>query len=148
MVIEVKHRLPRSEFLTSDKHQRRHLGLRMSRTQMLQNPPSSVLLLHDLRRHRPRSSLHPTQKRTHTPPETPLTRHNTTTNTKTSPKRSNSGQAPAKLALLLGSEGHGLSADWIETADARLNIAMAAGIDSLNVAAAASIFAYALRARS
>lgn len=64
------------------------------------------------------------------------------------PKRSNSGQAPAKLALLLGSEGHGLSADWIETADARLNIAMAAGVDSLNVAAAASVFAYALRACS
>ncbi|MDO5091916.1 MAG: RNA methyltransferase [Propionibacteriaceae bacterium] len=57
-------------------------------------------------------------------------------------------QAPAKLALLLGSEGHGLSADWIETADTRLNIAMAAGVDSLNVATAASIFAYALRARS
>ncbi|PIE21185.1 MAG: rRNA methyltransferase [Arachnia propionica] len=53
--------------------------------------------------------------------------------------------APAKLALLVGSEGHGLSAAWQQLADVRLTIDMANKVDSLNVAAATAIFAYALR---
>ena len=54
-------------------------------------------------------------------------------------------RAPEKLALLLGSEGHGLSADWLAASDLRLTIEMAAGVDSLNVATAAAIFAHWLR---
>lgn len=54
-------------------------------------------------------------------------------------------QAPQKLALLLGSEGHGLSTEWLTRADAALTIPMAAGVDSLNVATAAAILAYSLR---
>lgn len=67
MVAEVQHRLPLSELLASDKHQRRQLDLRMNRTKMLQNPALAMLLLHNLHRHRPRRGLHLTQKRTHTP---------------------------------------------------------------------------------
>ena len=47
-----------------------------------------------------------------------------------------------KVALVLGSEGHGLSARWEETADRRAIIPMAAGIDSLNVAAASAVACY------
>ena len=54
-------------------------------------------------------------------------------------------RAPEKLALLLGSEGHGLSADWLDASDVRLGIEMAAGVDSLNVATAAAILAHWLR---
>ena len=50
-----------------------------------------------------------------------------------------------KLALLLGTEGHGLRQEWEDTADVHLTVPMAAGVDSLNVAAAAAIFAYQLR---
>ena len=46
---------------------------------------------------------------------------------------------------MLGSEGHGLSDDWMEASDVRLGIKMAAGVDSLNVATAAAIFAHWLR---
>jgi tRNA G18 (ribose-2'-O)-methylase SpoU len=48
----------------------------------------------------------------------------------------------AKVALVLGSEGHGLSPRWEQTADRRAIIPMAAGIDSLNVAAAAAVACY------
>ena len=41
-----------------------------------------------------------------------------------------------RLALVLGSEGHGLSSRWEASADRRAIIPMRAGIDSLNVAAA------------
>ena len=41
-----------------------------------------------------------------------------------------------RLALVLGSEGHGLSSRWEQSADRRAIIAMREGIDSLNVAAA------------
>jgi tRNA G18 (ribose-2'-O)-methylase SpoU len=51
---------------------------------------------------------------------------------------------PRKLAILLGTEGHGLSARWTEAADLALVIPMAAGIDSLNVAAAAAVACYEL----
>jgi tRNA G18 (ribose-2'-O)-methylase SpoU len=47
-----------------------------------------------------------------------------------------------RLALVLGSEGHGLSPRWEETADRRAVIPMAAGIDSLNVAAATAVACY------
>ncbi len=47
-----------------------------------------------------------------------------------------------KVALLLGSEGHGLSAAWQEAADQRAVIPMADGIDSLNVAAATAVACY------
>jgi tRNA G18 (ribose-2'-O)-methylase SpoU len=47
-----------------------------------------------------------------------------------------------RLALVLGSEGHGLSARWEQTADRRAIIPMAAGIDSLNVAAATAVACY------
>jgi tRNA G18 (ribose-2'-O)-methylase SpoU len=50
-----------------------------------------------------------------------------------------------RLAILLGTEGTGLSATWAEAADVRARIPMSAGIDSLNVAAAAAVACYRLR---
>jgi tRNA G18 (ribose-2'-O)-methylase SpoU len=50
-----------------------------------------------------------------------------------------------KVALVLGSEGHGLSARWEAAADRRAIIPMAGGVDSLNVAAAGAVAAWALR---
>ena len=47
-----------------------------------------------------------------------------------------------KVALVLGTEGHGLSPRWEQTADRRAVIPMAEGIDSLNVAAATAVAAY------
>ena len=47
-----------------------------------------------------------------------------------------------RLALVLGSEGHGLTERWERAADRRATIAMAAGIDSLNVAAATAVACY------
>jgi tRNA G18 (ribose-2'-O)-methylase SpoU len=47
-----------------------------------------------------------------------------------------------RLALVLGSEGHGLSPRWEQTAERRAIIPMAAGIDSLNVAAATAVACY------
>ena len=47
-----------------------------------------------------------------------------------------------KVALVLGSEGHGLSQRWEQSADRRAIIPMAAGIDSLNVAAATAVACY------
>ena len=47
-----------------------------------------------------------------------------------------------RLALMLGSEGHGLSPRWSQSADRRAIIEMTAGIDSLNVAAAAAVACY------
>jgi tRNA G18 (ribose-2'-O)-methylase SpoU len=52
-----------------------------------------------------------------------------------------------KLALVLGGEGHGLSRRWETAADRRAIIPMRAGIDSLNVAAAAAVACYALQRR-
>ncbi|MGC3993782.1 MAG: RNA methyltransferase [Propionicimonas sp.] len=49
-----------------------------------------------------------------------------------------------KVAVLLGTEGHGLSAAWLEAADAVVTIPMRAGVDSLNVAAASAIAGYVL----
>lgn len=47
-----------------------------------------------------------------------------------------------KVALVLGSEGHGLSERWEQSADRRAIIAMREGIDSLNVAAATAVACY------
>jgi len=47
-----------------------------------------------------------------------------------------------KVALVLGSEGHGLSERWQRSADRRAIIPMSAGIDSLNVAAATAVACY------
>ncbi|MGD9958793.1 TrmH family RNA methyltransferase [Nocardioides sp.] len=47
-----------------------------------------------------------------------------------------------KVALVLGSEGHGLSSRWEQATDRRAIIAMSAGIDSLNVAAATAVACY------
>ncbi|HET7069364.1 MAG TPA: RNA methyltransferase, partial [Nocardioides sp.] len=47
-----------------------------------------------------------------------------------------------RVALVLGSEGHGLSPRWERTADRRAIIPMREGIDSLNVAAAAAVACY------
>lgn len=49
-----------------------------------------------------------------------------------------------KVALLLGSEGDGLSARAMAACELRVRIPMAAGVDSLNVAAAAAVACYAL----
>lgn len=49
-----------------------------------------------------------------------------------------------KVALVLGSEGPGLSRRWMTTADVRAQIRMAEGVDSLNVGAAAAIACYVL----
>jgi tRNA G18 (ribose-2'-O)-methylase SpoU len=47
-----------------------------------------------------------------------------------------------RVALVLGSEGHGLSPRWERAADRRATIPMREGIDSLNVAAAAAVACY------
>jgi tRNA G18 (ribose-2'-O)-methylase SpoU len=57
--------------------------------------------------------------------------------------------ARGRVALLLGSEGNGLSARWQHEADQSACIpmspqAMALGVDSLNVVAAAAVACYAL----
>src|SRR4029453_9974083 len=54
---------------------------------------------------------------------------------------------PSRIAVLLGTEGSGLSTLWSDGAAVRARIPMSAGIDSLNVAAAAAIACYALSAR-
>jgi tRNA G18 (ribose-2'-O)-methylase SpoU len=51
-------------------------------------------------------------------------------------------QRPVKLALLLGSEGHGLAPQWLALCDRRITIPMQLGIDSLNVAVACAVFLY------
>ncbi len=56
---------------------------------------------------------------------------------------------PGRVALMLGSEGDGLSSRWLHEADESICIpmsphAMALGVDSLNVVAAAAVACYAL----
>ena len=59
------------------------------------------------------------------------------------------GLAPdERVAVLLGTEGAGLSAHWSSSATLRARIPMRAGIDSLNVAAAAAVACYALAPQS
>jgi tRNA G18 (ribose-2'-O)-methylase SpoU len=49
---------------------------------------------------------------------------------------------PPRLALMLGSEGHGLSAESLALCDQQVTIPMQLGIDSLNVAVAAAVFLF------
>jgi tRNA G18 (ribose-2'-O)-methylase SpoU len=51
---------------------------------------------------------------------------------------------PARCALIVGTEGPGVSAAWLASSDLRARIPMHAGIDSLNVSTAAAIALYAL----
>jgi tRNA G18 (ribose-2'-O)-methylase SpoU len=53
-----------------------------------------------------------------------------------------------RVALVLGSEGHGLSSRWEQAADRRAIIPIAGDIDSLNVAAAAAVACYVTARRS
>lgn len=53
-------------------------------------------------------------------------------------------RAPDRLALLFGNEFEGLGPEWLPPEVARLTIPMAPGSDSLNAAAAAAVFLYAL----
>jgi tRNA G18 (ribose-2'-O)-methylase SpoU len=52
-----------------------------------------------------------------------------------------------RVALLMGTEGHGLSERWMTSADVRAVIPMADGVDSLNVAAATAVSCYVARSR-
>ncbi|GAB2757809.1 RNA methyltransferase [Nocardioides salsibiostraticola] len=52
-----------------------------------------------------------------------------------------------RLALVLGSEGHGLSDHWQAGVDRRALIPMSAGVDSLNVAAASAVACYVASGR-
>ncbi len=54
---------------------------------------------------------------------------------------------PERVALVLGTEGDGLSRHTVEGADVTVRIPMAGGVDSLNVAAASAVAMWALRAR-
>lgn len=53
-------------------------------------------------------------------------------------------QPPARVALVLGAEGDGLTREAISAADTVVRIPMHHGIDSLNVAASAAVAMYAL----
>lgn len=52
---------------------------------------------------------------------------------------------PARLAVVFGTEGDGLSRRTVEGADLVVKIPMAGGVDSLNVAAASAVALWALR---
>lgn len=52
-----------------------------------------------------------------------------------------------QLALIVGSEGHGLSDRWQSASDLRVRIPMAADIDSLNAAASVAVACWHLRPR-
>ena len=54
---------------------------------------------------------------------------------------------PERVALILGTEGDGLSPDALSAADTVVTIPMLHGVDSLNVAAASAVALYALRRR-
>jgi tRNA G18 (ribose-2'-O)-methylase SpoU len=56
----------------------------------------------------------------------------------------NAFRRPDRLGLVLGCEGTGLTADWVERCDVRLTIPMRPGAESLNVAVAAGILLYQL----
>lgn len=49
---------------------------------------------------------------------------------------------PRRLALVLGSEGHGLDERWLQLCPQQITLPMRAGIDSLNVSIAAAVFLY------
>ncbi len=56
-----------------------------------------------------------------------------------------SAAPPQRLALVLGTEGDGLSRHTVAAADLVVRIPMAAGVDSLNVAAASAVALWAVR---
>lgn len=58
-----------------------------------------------------------------------------------------SASAPERLALVMGSEGDGLSRAAIAAADTVVTIPMSRGVDSLNVAAASAVALWELRPR-
>jgi tRNA G18 (ribose-2'-O)-methylase SpoU len=58
--------------------------------------------------------------------------------------RTFAASAPERVALVLGTEGGGLTAEALAAADTVVTIPMAHGIDSLNVAATAAVAMYAL----
>lgn len=58
--------------------------------------------------------------------------------------RAFAADTPQRVALVLGAEGEGLTAEAIAAADTVVRIPMAHGIDSLNVAATAAVAMYAL----
>jgi tRNA G18 (ribose-2'-O)-methylase SpoU len=60
------------------------------------------------------------------------------------PLREFADAAPERVALVLGTEGEGLTDAAIEAADTVVQIPMRHGIDSLNVAAASAVAMYAL----
>jgi tRNA G18 (ribose-2'-O)-methylase SpoU len=53
-------------------------------------------------------------------------------------------ERPPRLAIVMGSEAHGLDPDWVARCDARVTIPMRPGAESLNVAVAAGIFLHHL----
>lgn len=55
--------------------------------------------------------------------------------------------APERVAIVLGTEGDGLSAAALDAADTVVTIPMMHGVDSLNVASASAVALYALRVR-
>jgi tRNA G18 (ribose-2'-O)-methylase SpoU len=55
--------------------------------------------------------------------------------------------APDRVAIVLGTEGDGLSRAALEAADTVVTIPMMHGVDSLNVASASAVALYALRVR-
>ncbi len=55
-----------------------------------------------------------------------------------------SAARPDRLALLIGSEGHGLDTRWVSACHRRLTIPMSRGTDSLNLSVAAGIFLHHL----
>jgi tRNA G18 (ribose-2'-O)-methylase SpoU len=55
---------------------------------------------------------------------------------------------PDRLALVLGTEGHGLAEATVRAADLAVRIPMSGGVDSLNVAAASAVAFWALRPRT
>ncbi len=55
--------------------------------------------------------------------------------------------APERLAILVGTEGDGLSRRAVAAADTVVRIDMAGGVDSLNVAAATAVALHAIRRR-
>ena len=55
------------------------------------------------------------------------------------------GDPPERLAMVLGTEGDGLSARTVATSDLAVRIPMTGGVDSLNVAAASAVAFYAMR---
>jgi tRNA G18 (ribose-2'-O)-methylase SpoU len=54
---------------------------------------------------------------------------------------------PERLAVMVGTEGDGLTAHALGLADSVVRIPMAGGVDSLNVAAAAAVAFWATRPR-